>query len=442
MKKIFPHYLITSKENIPDDYYNIKLSESDKISLSKGQETSLLKNIKTPEGETYDCKLLLTKDKDGKIGFVAIKKKQELVIEDSILGNKLSSADIDNLYKKGNFVGPFKSGKAEIFLKIDPELNDYTFRTSRSLGVIKNIGDYNFSDQEKLEFANSGKLNTTSKAICIKTKGVDKYFITSFQISKDENIGTNITYKDPREITKEEYEKLKINNNPSLTEPKSNEILRKNEISIPEWEQLNNNFKSTEQPNLNTLFLAEQQHSNINYFYIQKASDGEEYSKSHSVSNALSLELKNTADKSLSDRNEHPFVTVPKENVCKEYSTDIKIEPNDKAFAASKHLSNSDVFAISLINKESFAKDLNDFSKKGYVPSEAFKDYIRESKFVSEEKKIFTSTICKFDLNVDKSINSINGKDMDQSQLKSKNKEVKRPGDAIERIGNKVTHSM
>jgi len=127
---------IISLHEIPDKIYNKTLSIDDRIRLSRGEYTSLLKNVQLPNGEVKDLKFCLRKNKTENYTLNFQLKRIELSIDDQILDYKITPDDKKELMS-GRQVGPLKIGKTEAFLGIDPELNKIILRTRHAIVASK-----------------------------------------------------------------------------------------------------------------------------------------------------------------------------------------------------------------------------------------------------------------------------------------------------------------
>ena len=188
-----------SDDEIPLDIFGVKIPAEDYQRLRMGESSSLLENVITDDrASVRDAKIILTRERDGKVKVNLSFKKPVLEIPDKILDHQLNELQKQDL-SAGKTVGPLSYNSQELYLKVDPELNRIVVSCGRELSVPAEIGGYKLSAAEKNDLANGRQLK--NKVL----KGEYGFFLAKISITDDKK---GLVFSDVKELSPLEANRL------------------------------------------------------------------------------------------------------------------------------------------------------------------------------------------------------------------------------------------
>lgn len=137
-------------------FYFDQLESADQEQILFGKYSMLQENFEMPDGTLVDGKIRFSRNK-GKITMDFQEQKTELILPGvPILGKLLTKSNITDL-EKGKTI-KIKYRSTILYLKVDKELNKIIISNEKQIGMIKKLGGYTFSEQDKNLWINNQKL--------------------------------------------------------------------------------------------------------------------------------------------------------------------------------------------------------------------------------------------------------------------------------------------
>lgn len=163
----------------PKKLMNVSLTDEIKDQLLTGEWSEVLTGFETEEGDIKSGRLKLVQNENGEYEIKVRYRQMELEIPDEMFGHTLTDVEKAEL-ESGLTVGPFNYDKAELYLKVDKELNRVTVSTSGDFNLPKSnqIGGYELTDLDKNNLVNGNSIGMRV------FKGDNGYFKANIKIEQ------------------------------------------------------------------------------------------------------------------------------------------------------------------------------------------------------------------------------------------------------------------
>ncbi len=187
-------------------------SDENLLRLNRGESTNIINNVHY-EGKVWDGVFQLTEDQDG--AHILNFKKCEVALEipDKVLGKKLTSVEKAAL-RQGEVIGPFLTGKQELYLHLDNVSKTIAVYSPNKIGIPDELMGYKLSSLDKRLLEGGNTIGP--KVFCAD----GHYFIGHFSIEKKDGLSLWKTHYDKELSKKEAFKQI----------PKYNEL---SEVNVP-----------------------------------------------------------------------------------------------------------------------------------------------------------------------------------------------------------------
>lgn len=197
-------------KDVPTHFKGVQLSHHDRVRLSHGLKTSLLRDLNF--GSTvHDAKISLLKDDQGELNVIFDPYRETLEIPDTMFGSPINDYQKEALLR-GETVGPFSYKSSNYYFSIDNDLNSVSIISSQEKGIRDTVCGYNFSLSDKAVLESGQNLSTR-----IFTTDVGS-FSAQLNCQVSANGDVNYTFLEYNEIVPEKVNELKTKFNQELAQ--------------------------------------------------------------------------------------------------------------------------------------------------------------------------------------------------------------------------------